>query len=174
MSPKKSKNDPGDKDKNSREKRKSKLKKEIGVKIRQIRKSVHYTQEQMVQYFDCGRANYSRIEKGEVFPNPTMMKALREQFQISLHWLICDEGEMKEQDERKKFLTIKPPADPQEAAEIEELLFHLDNVPLVKHAVLGFFLEYKGKNRPLIEPVLQKLKELKKADAKNGKNDQIK
>lgn len=174
MSPRKGKNGSGNKDNNSRDKRKSKLKKEIGVKVRQIRKGVHYTQEQMVQHFDCGRANYSRIEKGEVFPNPTMMKALREDFQVSLHWLICNEGEMKEQDEGKKLLTIKPPADPQEAAEIEELLFHLDSVPLVKHAVLGFFLEYKGKNRALIEPVLQKLKEAKKAEAKTGTNDAMK
>jgi transcriptional regulator with XRE-family HTH domain len=167
MSPRKGKNGSGNKENNSRDKRKSKLKKEIGAKVKQIRKGVHYTQEQMVQHFDCGRANYSRIEKGEVFPNPTMMKALREDFKVSLHWLICEEGEMKEMDEGKKLLTIKPPADPQEAAEIEELLFHLDNVPLVKHAVLGFFLEYKGKNRALIEPVLQKLKEAKKAETKS-------
>jgi transcriptional regulator with XRE-family HTH domain len=166
MSPLKTKDQP--KEKNSRDKRKSKLKKEIGVKIRQIRKSIHYTQEQMVHYFDCGRANYSRIEKGEVFPNPTMMKALHEEFEVSLHWLICDEGVMKEEGDEKKFLTIKPPADPQEAQEIEELLFHLDNVPLVKHAILGFFLEYKGKNRGLIEPVLQKLKESKKESETAG------
>lgn len=143
--------------------RKAKLKKEIGTKIREIRKNLHYTQDKIVRSFDCGRANYSRIEKGEVFPNPTMLKVLREQYRVSLHWLICNEGQMMERQEEESIPEsipgIKSSAESKEIEEIKELLFYLDNVPMVKHAILGFFLEYKGKNKKLIEPDLEQASE---------------
>jgi transcriptional regulator with XRE-family HTH domain len=162
MTLKKAKQSP--KKRTPREKRKTKLKKEIGTKMLEIRKSLHYTQDQIVRSFDCGRANYSRIEKGEVFPNPTMLKVLREQHRVSLHWLICNEGKMIKPGEGKDFLAIKSSPDSIEAEEIEKLFFYIDNVPLVKHAVLGFFLEFIGKNKKLIEPDLQKISEERTAN----------
>lgn len=154
MTGKKSKKSP--KKKTPRENRKAKLKKEIGSRIRAIRKNLHHTQSEIVSSFPCGRANYSRIEKGEVFPNPIILKVLREQYRVSLHWLICDEGQMIEQEEEKDILAIKTPPDGKEAEEIKKLFFYIDNVPLVKHAVLSFFLEFIGKNKNLIEPDLEK------------------
>jgi transcriptional regulator with XRE-family HTH domain len=115
MSAKRAKQSP--KKRTPREKRKAILKKEIGTKILEIRKTLHYTQEQMVRSFDCGRANYSRIEKGEVFPNPTILKVLREQYRVSLHWLICNEGKMIKPGEGKDFLAIKSSPDSIEAEE---------------------------------------------------------
>jgi transcriptional regulator with XRE-family HTH domain len=151
-----------------RAKRKAILKKEIGSRIRDVRKNLHHTQAELVGSFPCGRANYSRIEKGEVFPNPIILKVLREQYRVSLHWLICNEGQMIEQEEEKDILAIKTPADGKEAEEIKKLFFYIDNVPLVKHAVLGFFLEFIGKNKKLIEPDLEKAPNVK---AVNGDNE---
>ena len=140
-------------------KRKSTLKKEIGAKIRQVRKSLGYTQDRMVDFFDCGRANYSRIEKGEVFPNPAMLKAFNSHFNVSLHWLVCGKGEMFEQDEKQE--DIDPPADGSDAAEIQNLVACLESIPMVKHAVLGYFLEYIEKNKKLITPFLKRPKPIR-------------
>lgn len=135
-----------------KEEEKAMFKKEIGARIRQVRNMLGYTQEKMVDFFDCGRANYSRIEKGEVFPNPTMLKALNKKFKVSLPWLICNKGQMLERKTRKsRDIDIEC----LEEAEIRELFLYMDTVPMVKHAVLGFFLEYKGKNKRLIEPLLK-------------------
>ena len=139
MSPKKNNQSPERRRIN--EGRKTALKKEIGRRMREVRKSLGYTQDQMVDYFDCGRANYSRIEKGEVFPNPTMLEVLNQRFNISLHWLVCNKGDMHQSR------GAAPPetADldtPIEAGEIRELLLYVNAVPMVRHAVLGFFLEY--------------------------------
>lgn len=147
-------------------KRKTKLKKEMGAKVKKIRKNLHYTQAEFVRSFHCGRANYSRIEKGEVFPNPTMLKVLRDKYRVSLHWLICNEDQMIDPKEGKDILAIKTPPDSKEAEEIKKLFFHIDNVPLVKHAVLGFFLEFIAKNKKFIEP------ELEKASAEKVMNDE--
>jgi transcriptional regulator with XRE-family HTH domain len=142
---------------------KQQLRKEIGMKMRKIRKMLGYTQVQMVAFFDIGRANYSRIEKGEIFPTPTILNTLSKEFHVSLDWLIANEGEMfiitnQEQDEKK---ILNPGKHNQE---IRNLLFHIETVPMVRHAVLGFFLEYKQKNQQIIQEILEKKSPLHNID----------
>ncbi len=129
---------------------KEKLKKEIGVRLRQIRKKLGLTQEDIVTYLDIGRANYSRIEKGEVFPNPTIFEVLYQRFNVSLEWVVCNIGQMfRGEDEQEQIqLTTY-------SGEVKELLYHIEHVPMLKHAVLSFYLEYKAKNKKFIDQVLQ-------------------
>ena len=142
---------------------KQQLRKKIGMKMRKIRKTLGYTQVQMVAFFDIGRANYSRIEKGEIFPTPTILNTLSREFHVSLDWLIANEGEMfilhNQKQKDKKIL------DPGKySPEISDLLFHIEEVPMVRHAVLGFFLEYKQKNQPIIQEILEKKSPLHSID----------
>lgn len=132
--------------------RKTTLKKDIGIRLRTVRKSMGFTQDKMVGFFDCGRANYSRIEKGEVFPNPTMLEVLYHRFNISLHWLICNIGEMKPARPENVQAETGNPGKSSSSEEIQELLFYLEKVPMIRHAVLGFFLEYMEENKKLIAP----------------------
>lgn len=132
---------------------KNELKKEIGAKLRQLRKRLGKTQAEMVSHFNVGRANYSRIEKGEVFPNVAILYTLKKEFSVSLDWLIGGEGEMltlTEEEARKKRLHWSD-----SSKEIDELFYHIEKVPMVKHAVLGFFLEYRSKNSQLIEKMVK-------------------
>lgn len=133
---------------------KQQLRKEIGMKMRKIRKALGYTQVQMVSFFEIGRANYSRIEKGEIFPNPTVLNTLCREFQVSLDWLIANEGEMFILQEQKQ--DAKKLLDPGKySQEVSDLLCHIENVPMVRHAILGFFLEYKKKNQGIIQEILK-------------------
>jgi len=154
MDPKRDKNLQGQKTQSDG--RKSALKKEIGAKIRQVRKRLGYTQDRMVDFFDCGRANYSRIEKGEVFPNPAMLNVFNSRFNVSLHWLVCGKGEMLEHEEKR--VDMPSPDRGSDAAEIKDLLDYVESVPMVKHAVLSYFLEYLEKNKKLIAPFLKQQK----------------
>lgn len=136
---------------------KEQLRKEIGMRMRKLRKALGHTQEQMVSYFDIGRANYSRIEKGEIFPGAAILNTLKIEFDVSLDWLIADEGQMfhhsregKKREEHVDFGAY--------SGEVRELLVYMDKVPMVKHAVLGFFLEYKMKNQDYIEGILHREK----------------
>lgn len=132
------------------------LKKEVGARLRKVRKTLGFTQNKMVSYFEIGRANYSRIEKGEIFPGAAILNVLRSQLNVSLDWLIANTGEMFIRD-----MLAKSNGDSQTIRlgdypdEIKDLLIHLDKVPMVKHAVLGFFIEYKARNKKLIAPVLE-------------------
>jgi transcriptional regulator with XRE-family HTH domain len=132
---------------------KEELKKEIGDRMRKIRKSLGYTQEKIVEFFDIGRANYSRIEKGEVWPGANILHTLRTKFNISLDWLITNNGRMYIREREKKAYSEK--ADFGEYSdEVKELLKYIEKVPMVKHAILSYFLEYKIKNQEIIQQFL--------------------
>lgn len=134
---------------------KEQLRKDIGAKLLRVRKGLRFTQAEMAPHFDIGRANYSRIEKGEIFPNEVMLYTLRREFGISLDWLIAGEGPMKVPD--------FPAKDPTQCGrELEELEFMMTRIPMVKHAVLGHFLEYRHQNEDMIRQLLEE------EDRKNG------
>lgn len=133
---------------------KNKLKKAIGQRMRKIRKALGYTQEKMVSFFDIGRANYSRIEKGEVFPGANILHTLRSKFNVSLDWLITNTGKMFVQDQEREEYNDKIYSD-QYKEELRELLSYVERVPMVKHAIISFFLEYKIKHQKFIELFLE-------------------
>ena len=132
---------------------KEELKKEIGDRMRKIRKTLGFTQEKMVEFFDIGRANYSRIEKGEVWPGANILHTLRTKFNISLDWLITNAGKMFIREREKKGDDEKVNFG-EYTNEIKELLTYIEKVPMVKHAILSFFLEYKVKNQHIIQQFL--------------------
>ena len=111
----------------------------------------------MVSYFDIGRANYSRIEKGEIFPGAPILLTLRKEFDVSLGWLIANEGPMFQRDgvsgDQQNRLHSEG-----HGQEIGDLLLHLERVPMLKHAVLAFFLEYKEKNKEHISRIMRQEK----------------
>jgi transcriptional regulator with XRE-family HTH domain len=134
---------------------KQQLRKEIGMKMRKIRKALGYTQVTMVSFFEIGRANYSRIEKGEIFPTAAILNVICREFHVSLDWLIANEGEMfipqeQKQDAKKILKSGKY------SQEVSDLLFHIEKVPMVRHAILGFFHEYTQKNQRIIQEILEK------------------
>jgi transcriptional regulator with XRE-family HTH domain len=137
------------------------LKKKVGIKMRNLRKGMGLTQEKMVTHFDkIGRANYSRIEKGEIFPNESILYTLIKKLKISLNWFIADEGQM--------MLTKRKNRDFMECGEeLDDLFYHIKKIPMVKHAVLAFFLEYKQKNNKLIKKLVE---EVEKKEQKQKTN----
>jgi len=138
---------------------KNELKKDIGQRMRKIRKALGFTQEQMVSYFDIGRANYSRIEKGEVHPGALILNTLRVKFNVSLDWLISNNGKMFLRDKDKKDANNHIDFG-QSTEEIRELLTFMDRVPMVKHAMLSFFLEYRLKNKKIIQEALDERRQV--------------
>ena len=135
---------------------KEQLKQEIGTRMREVRKALGFTQEKMVENFDIGRANYSRIEKGEVFPNPSMLNILRTKFNVSLDWLITNNDSMFIPETGERYKKEVDPSDYPD--EIQDLLKHMKEIPMIKHAVLGYFLEYKIEHKKLIHESLMESK----------------
>lgn len=140
---------------------KNELKKKIGRKMRLVRKKMGLTQAQMVSHFNIGRANYSRIEKGEVFPNEEILYTLQKELEVSLDWFIADEGQMEIPKKKNKDFT-------ECVEELGELFYYIKKIPMVKHAVLAFFLEYHLKNSELIQKLVEEIEGKKPKQAKKS------
>jgi len=131
---------------------KEKVKNDIGKRLRILRKHLHYNQGQMGALLDIGGAGLSSIERGKISPTVYILYLLREKFNVSLYWLLYNEGEMI-YTETEQYSELKGLCPLNE--ELKELCFAMENISMVKHAVLSFFFEYKGKNQELIDQSLQ-------------------
>ncbi len=130
---------------------KQELKRGVGQRLRQFRKKKGLSQGEFAAYFDIGRANYSRIEKGEVFPNVFTLNVLKKHFDISLNWLLSNEGDMYVTAEEEQLNLSHVSQD------MKDLIYHMENVPMLRHAVLSFFLEYKFSNQELVAKILKQV-----------------
>ena len=130
---------------------KQQLREEVGKRLRQFRIKKSLTQSELCSHFGMGHANYSRIERGQVFPGLSILVTLREKFNVSLDWLLCNKGEMFLADEASKdeFINL---GDYQ--TDVVDLLYHMEHVPMIKHAILSYFLEYKTDHENIIRKVL--------------------
>ena len=66
--------------------------KAIGQRVRKVRVSHGLTQNEICENFSIGRANYSRIEKGEIFPNYDILRFFHLKWGINIHWILLDIG----------------------------------------------------------------------------------
>lgn len=124
--------------------------KDVGRRVKEFRYHMGLTQAGIVEFLDIGRANYSRIEKGEIFPGLSILKTFQDQFGLNHNWVINNKGGMLLQpveDNRFKFGQYEP--------EVEDLLAYMEKVPSLKHAVLSLFHEYKVRNKDIIQAVFK-------------------
>lgn len=86
------------------------LTKEIGKRLKKIRKELGYTQRPFSEVIGCGRANYSRIETGEVGPNPLMLLKLKDTFNVNINYIVTGQGDvyLKETRQSADVLELPP------------------------------------------------------------------
>lgn len=123
---------------------KSALKEGIGTRFRQMREYAGLSQKETGRLFGMNQSNIARIEKGIVSPNMAICDYFHTRYYINMNWLITGEGEM-----------VLPPEDidPKNVdygefkEEMKDLIFHLENVPNARIAMLKFFMGYKLENK---------------------------
>ena len=143
---------------------KKELRKAIGLRLKEIRNALSFTQEMMAKTLETGRPNYTRIEIGDTFLNHIILHKLATEFNISLDWLICGRGSMfisrgeeidmekqggmqsRDQDQSGK------PTNP----EIVELLEYMGQIPFLYHDVMEFFYKFRIKHKKIIEAMLSR------------------
>lgn len=125
-----------------------KLLENVGDKLRIVRIQEHLNQGQMAEKLNISRVQYSRIENGQAMPNLLVMHKLSTLFGVSLDFLVAHKGTLK-------FEYPNPPhphyvfGDDQKL--VNKLLEKMHNLPMVRQAVLSFFVDYYRENRTLLE-----------------------
>ena len=144
--------------------RKKELRKAIGLRLKEIRKALSFTQEVMARNLETGRPNYTRIEIGDTFLNHIILHKLATEFNVSLDWLICGRGSMfiqKREDrdvEKKGDVQSRHQAQSEKPKnmEIAELLEYMEQIPFLYHDVMEFFYKFKIKHKEIIESMLSR------------------
>ncbi|MGD2089758.1 MAG: helix-turn-helix transcriptional regulator [Candidatus Aminicenantes bacterium] len=140
------------------------LRKAIGLRLKEIRKSLSFTQEVMARILETGRPNYTRIEIGDTFLNHVILHKLATEFNVSMDWLICGRGSMfiKKREDRDgtKRGNVQYPDQAQletpKNPEIAELLEYMEQIPFLYHDVMEFFYKFKIKHKEIIESMLNR------------------
>ncbi|MCP5106479.1 MAG: helix-turn-helix transcriptional regulator, partial [bacterium] len=116
------------------------------TRLRRFRKTIKLTQAEFVTYLDIGRANLSRIEKGEIFPSLNILVDLRNKFNLSIEWVVFDKGEMLVKDGPVETIYTG-----ENKEEIRDLLYYIGEIPAFEHAVLAFFHGYRARNEDILK-----------------------
>ena len=131
------------------------LLREIGYKLRKFREPLRYRSSEMADSIGAERTGYSKYEQGKASPQLIVLYRLAEKFDVSLDWLIRGKGPVYYKKKQAK----EPGAPPVQANEINELLDHMEKIPLLRHEILAFFLKFKDKNKEMITNAFEETKE---------------
>jgi len=145
---------------------KEELRVEIGKRVRELRKKLNFKQEEMVKHLKViGRADYSRIENGEIFPNPVIMYFLKDQFSVSLDWLVTGKGQMTVNESDEPLLDKQKLGNQWD--DVKSLLVDMEKIPMLRYAVLHYYLQYKFEHRESIAKFLEMNEKKENDDLKN-------
>jgi transcriptional regulator with XRE-family HTH domain len=144
--------------------RKKELRKTIGLRLKEIRTTLSFTQEVMARILGTGRPNYTRIEIGDTFLNHVILHKLATEFNVSMDWLICGRGPMfiKKREyrdvEKKGDIQSRGPdqLEKPKNPEIAKLLDYMEQIPFLYHDVMEFFYKFKIENKEIIEAMLSR------------------
>ncbi|MCP5103852.1 MAG: helix-turn-helix domain-containing protein [bacterium] len=134
---------------------KDRLRKDISARVIAVRERLGLPQGEMAEALGISRTTLYRIEKGDLWPPPVFMRAMRETYYVSLDWFITGEGEMICDD-----LEIMDPVpgpitsstlDERDKEDIDKLLDYFHKVPFVRHAVLSYFFDYILEYKDIVE-----------------------
>ena len=119
---------------------------DTGLQLKAIRERLKLTLDGMSKETRISRSYISDFERGLKLPTAKYLKYLHDKHNISLHYIFCSDGRMfrpeEDEDVAPDFGKFRE--------EVDELLRYISRVPHALYAVLGFFTEYKIKNKQLI------------------------
>ncbi|MCX6584786.1 MAG: helix-turn-helix domain-containing protein [Candidatus Aminicenantes bacterium] len=122
----------------------------IGLQLKNIRKQLNWTMDNISQATGISRSYLSDFERGVKLPTAKYLKYLHDTHHISLNFIFGSDGRLfnplDEKNARPDFGKY--------SEEIDELLSFLSRVPFAIYAFLAFFAEYKINNRELIKQFL--------------------
>ena len=132
--------------------KRAKLLKEIGRRLRGLRKQLNYSLEEMAGKMGRSKSGYFKNENGITIPGLSTMYRLQADFDISMDWLIFNKGPVHYQDkhpepgpEPERIEEDEKKAEDLEniSADVRELLAYMERDRLLAHEVLVFFYKYK-------------------------------
>jgi transcriptional regulator with XRE-family HTH domain len=126
------------------------LLKQIGRRLRGLRKQLNYSLEEMAVKLGRSKSGYFKNENGLTIPGLATMYRLQADFDISMDWLIFNKGPVHYQDKQPEPEPERVEEDEKKtedleniSADVRELLEYMERDRLLAHEVLVYFYKYK-------------------------------
>lgn len=129
---------------------------EFGQRLKEIRQQLRLLQKDFAASLEVTGSFLSEVEKGKANPGFDVLKRIYYVYNVNLNYLIDGIGE--------PFVDRNQPAVPISSAtglekeKLQELLFYIENAPVVRYAVYEFFSNYLYKNKGMIEEDMEKIR----------------
>jgi transcriptional regulator with XRE-family HTH domain len=123
-------------------------------RLLEVRNRLHLMQKELAEALGYSESFLSQVEAAKTKPGYNFFKQMIERFNVNPVYLLTGQGEMFLEEEKKKMLGEVYKGEEKET--VEELLYYLENVPVVRFSVLEYFLNYVHKNKSVIEEELEK------------------
>jgi len=121
----------------------------IGKRLRDIREALNITLEKMQEITGFSKSLISAAEKGQKKPSSIYLYFLLDRFNVDLNYVFSGKGNMF-----KRIPRLLDPGDPDLGHSCEELIYMIENVELVRYAMMTEYIKFKAQNKTLINEVL--------------------
>jgi transcriptional regulator with XRE-family HTH domain len=128
----------------------------IYERLRKIREHFGYTHAEMAAIFGISESGYKKKENGISDPSISSLSSIDAELGISIDWLLFDRGPMFSKDLDNK-ASEKKQGNDLFLRELEDMVYLMERVPLLRHSVMGYFQRFKMKYKDFIDEELKKI-----------------
>lgn len=121
----------------------------IGKRLKDIREALNVTLEKMQEISGFSKSLISAAEKGQKKPSSIYLYVLLDRFNVDLNYVFSGKGSMF-----RHVPKLLDPGDPDLGHTCEELVYMIENVELVRYAMMTEYIKFKARNKSLINEVL--------------------
>lgn len=115
----------------------------IGERLRQVRQSLNLSIIKISDMTGFSKSLISDIENGKKKPSSIYLHGLLSMFKVNVNYILTGKGSI--------FLDERPVLD-HDMTEMVDLMHQVD---LVKYSMLSFFIDFKTRNKDVIEVLLK-------------------
>jgi transcriptional regulator with XRE-family HTH domain len=143
-----------------KKKKKTLTKKEIeemaafGERLKYARELLRLKQKKMSPFMEVTASSVSGLEKGKSKPSFDVLKNLYKNLNISINFLMDGSGEAIIDREMSSALHLDE-TNPEDE-KLREMLYYIENAPMVKYAIFEFFSNYIYQNKEAIKEDMKK------------------
>ena len=123
-------------------------------RLQEVRHRLHLMQKELAEMIGYSDSFISLLEAAQTKPGYFFFKNMLEKFNVNPLYLLSGEGEMFLEEENKK--NIGRVYKGEEKETVEELLYYLENAPVIRFAVLEYFLSYLYQHKDMIDAQIKK------------------
>jgi transcriptional regulator with XRE-family HTH domain len=121
----------------------------IGKRLRDIREALDITLEKMQEISGFSKSLISAAEKGQKKPSSIYLYVLLDRFHVDLNYVFSGKGNMF-----RHIPKLLDPGDPDLGHTCEELVYMIENIELVRYAMMTEYIKFKARNKTLINEAL--------------------